>query len=124
MDGRQNVINIVWMNQGWETAVCVGESGVGEGCLLAALSVRSCNFAAMGCLAKLLSATTAWAFAKSGTPLPREEGLLHFGEAADFAAAVLCAYRCYTDIHVRIREPFSDISIIKTLNPQKYGKQK
>lgn len=62
--------------------------------MLAALSVRSCNFAAMGCLAKLLSATTAWAFAKSGSPLPREEGLLHFGEAADFAAAVLCAYRC------------------------------
>ena len=70
------------------------ETGVGECCLLAALLVRCCNFAAMGCLSKLLSATTAWAFAKSGSPLTREEGLLWFGEAVDFAAALLCAYRC------------------------------
>ncbi|KAK9916244.1 hypothetical protein WJX75_000426 [Coccomyxa subellipsoidea] len=69
------------------------ETGLGECSLLAALSVRCCNFAAMGCLAKLLSATTAWAFANTGSPLAREEGLLCFGEAVNFAAALLCAYR-------------------------------
>ncbi|CAL8467360.1 g6897 [Coccomyxa elongata] len=69
------------------------ETGVSERCLLAALAARSRNFAAMGCLAKVLSAVTAWAFAKSGTPLTKEDGVHHFGEATTFAATVLCAYR-------------------------------
>ncbi|BDA40350.1 probable mediator of RNA polymerase II transcription subunit 12 at N-terminal half [Coccomyxa sp. Obi] len=69
------------------------ETGVSERCLLAALAARSRNFAAMGCLAKVLTAVTAWAFAKSGSPLTKEDGVLHFGEATAFAAALLCAYR-------------------------------
>ncbi len=69
------------------------ETGVSERCLLAALAARSQNFAAMGCLAKVLSAVTAWAFAKSGAPLTKEDGVHWFGKATSFAAAVLCAYR-------------------------------
>ena len=64
-----------------------------EGCLLTALAVRSCNLAAMGCLPKVLSGITAWAFAKAGPPLTGEDSGLHFGEATEFSAALLCAYR-------------------------------
>lgn len=87
------------------------ETGVSERCVLTALAVRAPNFAAMGCLAKVLSAATAWAFAKAGALLPREQGLLHFGEAVDFAGAWLCAYR-YTACQHR-----TQVMLLQALKP-------
>jgi hypothetical protein len=68
--------------------------GISEQALLLALAMRAGCFAAMGCLPKVLSAATQWAFLiRSAHALAEEDACQQFADAIDFAGCLLDAYR-------------------------------
>lgn len=82
-----------------ETAAAA-DAGITQATVLLCLALRAGSCAAMGCLPKVLTAATQWAFptSKRTRPLPKEQATQRFSGVMDFSACMLDTYRSNTSV--------------------------